>query len=228
MPFGAIISAAGNIGSAFIGANASQKASQQQLQFQGNALSQLQSILSPILNTGRDITNSALGPLTKLLTPGADMTATLSQLPGFKFAQDWGQQAVTNQGTRMGLGGNVLTAGANYATGLAQQGYGNIVSQLQGFLNSGLSTMTGTGSALANGTAGIFGNMGQAAAAGTLGSANALSGGLQGATGAVGNAFTLKALLDKFSPQKPNNPGIYSGGTGENYASSDTSGTGWG
>src|SRR6185312_15238073 len=92
-----------------------------------------------LIGAGQGIANNAASTLQQLLTPGANMTATLSQIPGFQFAQDWGQQAARNQGTSMGLGGNTLTAGANYATGLAQQGYGNIVNALPGLLGGGIN-----------------------------------------------------------------------------------------
>ncbi len=223
MPTAALISgglgAAGSIGSGLLGYFGAKDATNKNLAFQGQALSSLQNTLSPILGQGRDIATAAQGPLTKLLTPGADMTNELSMMPGFKFAQDWGQKAVANQGTTMGLGGNTLTAGANFATGLAQQGYGNIVNQLQGFLNSGLNTETSVGTALGQGTAGILGNMGQTAGAGTMGQYNALSGGLSGATNAGGNAFMLNALLSKFGGGGGGG-GIYGAGPGSSWPGS--------
>ena len=124
MPIGAGITAAGAIGSALISSNAASSAANAQVQAQQQVLATLQKILQPIIQTGQGITQSALGPLTALLTPGPNMTQALSQLPGFQFAQDWGQKAVQNLGTTMGLGGNTLAAGAQYATGLAQQGFG--------------------------------------------------------------------------------------------------------
>jgi len=210
MPIAAGISAVGSIGSALIGSNAASSAANQQVQAQQQVLAMLQKTIGPILSQGQGIANSALGPLTALLTPGANMTDTLSKMPGFQFAQDWGQKAVTNLGTTMGLGGNTLAAGANYATGLAQQGYGNIVSQLQSFLNSGLSTETNAASALAGGSQSAISSIGNAQAAGTLGSANALSGGLSG----LANAGLLYGLGGKLGLGGGGAaPSIYSGGT---------------
>lgn len=211
MPTGAIIAgglgAIGSIGSSLIGSNAAQKASQAQLQFGGQALSALQQYLSPLFNTGQSITGAALGPLTKLLTPGPDQTATLSQLPGFQFAQDWGQKAIGNLGSTLGFSGNTLTSGAQYATGLAQQGFGSLTGMLQNFMNTGVSALGTAGTALGSGTAGILSGMGNAAASGILGSANAISGGLTGATGALGNSALWSAIGNRL-PQA-NGGGLY-------------------
>lgn len=214
------IGALGSLGSGLLGYFGSQNATSKSLGLQGQGLQALQSILGPLLSQGSGIVNSALGPLTKLLTPGADQTATLNQMPGFQFAQNWGQQAVKNSGTTMGLGGNTLAAGANYATGLAQQGYGQIVSQLKGFLDSGIGLESSAGTALAGGTAGIFGNMGNTAGAGAMGQANALAGGVSGALGSAGNAFTLSQLISKFSGQGAKPGGIYGTQNGLQYSDS--------
>lgn len=193
MPLAAGISAVGSIGSSLIGANAASTASNQQVQAQQQVLAMLQKTIGPILSQGTGIANSALGPLVKLLTPGPNQTAALSQLPGFQFTQDWGQKAVQNLGTTLGLGGNTLAAGANYATGLAQQGFGSLVGGLQNLLNSGLTTETNAASALAGGSQSALSSIGNAQAAGTLGTANALSSGI----GGVGNAALLYGLGGK-------------------------------
>jgi hypothetical protein len=242
MPIAAAImggsSIIGGIGSALIGSNAAQQASAQQVAAQQQALAKITAILQPIIGEGQGITQqgqgvlgsilptltgasqsiigSTLPALQSLLTPGPNQTAALSQLPGFQFAQDWGQKAVQNMGTTMGLGGNTLTAGANYATGLAQQGFGNYVNQLQNFLglgintgqnvsntgqnliNAGLTTQTNAGSALSSGSQSAISSIGNAQAAGTLGSANAISGGLTGALGGASNAALLYGLSNKF------------------------------
>ena len=192
----------GSIGSSLIGSNAADKASQQQAAMQQKVLD----MLAPIIAQGKDIAGTALGPLKALLTPGSNMTDTLSQLPGFKFAQDWGQKAVANLGTTTGLSGNTLTAGANFATGLAQQGYGTIVDQLQQLLKTGVGTET----TAAGGASTAFTNMGNAQAAGTLGSANALSTGITGGTNAVSNALLTNALFSKFGSGGGGSAGIYS------------------
>ncbi len=203
MPVGALIggglSLAGAIGSSVISSNAAKSAASSQADSQQKVLQMLQSTIGPILAQGKDIAGTALGPLKSLLTPGANMTDTLSKMPGFQFAQDWGQKAVANLGTTTGLSGNTLTAGANFATGLAQQGYGTIVNQLQSFLNSGLSTQTNAAGALSGGSQTALTGIGNAQAAGTLGSANAISGGITGGTNAVSNALLTNALFSKLN-----------------------------
>jgi hypothetical protein len=213
MPIGAAIGgglgAIGSIGGALLGSSAASKASQAQQALGQQALAQQLSMwnqargsIQPVIDLGEGAATGALSPLLKLLTPGANMTQTLSQIPGFQFAQDWGQKAVQNLGTTTGLGGNTLTAGANFATGLAQQGYGNIVNSLNQLFATGAGTAANAAGAL-GGTAANFsgqiGNtlqgIGQSQAQGILGSANALSGGLQGAAGGIGNALLLSRLL---------------------------------
>jgi hypothetical protein len=208
MPIGATIGAVGSIGSALIGSSASKSAANAQVQAQQQVLQAIQSTIGPVLAQGQGIASSVIPTLTKLLTPGADMTSTLSQLPGFQFAQDWGQKAVQNLGTTTGLGGNVLKAGADYATGVAQQGFGNLVNSLQGFLNSGLQTETNAASTLAGGQQSALSSIGNANASGILGSANALSGGLSGLT----NAGLLYGLGSKLGIGGGASGGIYGGG----------------
>ena len=140
MPVGAAIGAIGGIGSALIGSSAAQSASSQQVAAQQAALAQqqrffntAQSGLQPYINNGQQYGSV----LSSLLTPGPNQTAALSQIPGYQFAQDWGQKAVQNMGTTTGLGGNTLTAGANYATGLAQQNFGNLINPLVSLYGTG-------------------------------------------------------------------------------------------
>lgn len=222
MPIGAAIGgalgAAGGIGSALIGSSASKSASAAQVAAQQQALAQQEGMwqtalgqISPVIGLGTNAASGALSTLQKLLTPGASMTDTLSQIPGFKFAQDWGQKAVQNIGSTTGLGGNTLAAGSQYATGLAQQGYGNIVSQLNQLFSSGgqiassaAGALGGTASSFGQQIGQTFGNIGNAQASGILGSANALSGGIGAATGGISNALLLSKLF-------PGGAGIYSG-----------------
>jgi hypothetical protein len=223
MPTAAAISAVGSLGSAAIGyfgskgaSNAQQQFGQQVLLTQEQMFNTAKGGIQPVidagqgaLSTGMGILNPAARALSGLLTPGPNMTETLSQIPGFKFAQDWGQKAVQNMGTTMGLGGNTLKAGADYATGVAQQGFQGIAGALQGLLNSG-SGLVGSGlgamgygaGSLASAATQTGANMGgtltgigNAQASGILGGANALSGGLQGAAGGITNAMLLSRLL---------------------------------
>lgn|SRR5574337_963841 len=186
------------IGAGALGAGASIYASSQQVKAQNNAIqamegitgqgiSTIQQLLSPFINASTGVAPT----LMSLLTPGANQTATLSKLPGFQFAQDWGQKEVQNMATTRGLGGNVLTAGANYATGLAQQGWQSLVGGLQNFYNTG-AYAAGTGASGIGQLLGqLSGNVGQAA----VGIGNANAGGILGAAGAGGNTLSSFANL---------------------------------
>lgn len=182
------------IGAGALGAGASIFGSLTQANAAGNAISAQESMFNqaqanqqPFIQAGQ----SVLPTLQSLLTPGPNQTATLSQLPGFQFAQDWGQRGVSNQGTVTGLGGNTLTAGANFATGIAQQDWGTLVNQLQGLANTGASA------------AGAVGNQavqtGQGIASSTIGQGNAIAGGAVGAANSIGGGLTTAALLSKLT-----------------------------
>lgn len=185
MPIGAAIGAVGSIASSAIGSSAAKKASQASIAEQQSMFDKAQNALSPYYSSGADYGNV----LKSLLTPGANQTETLSQIPGFQFAQDWGQKATQNLGTTTGLGGNVLTAGANFATGLAQQGYQNIIGGLQNAYGTGASAAGALGT-IATNTGQSIGNT---ASAGILGQSNALQSGISGVT----NSITTPLLLNK-------------------------------
>ena len=201
------LGAAGAVGSALIQSNAASKASAAQVALGQQALTMQQQNLQPFLTNAQGAGNV----LNSLLTPGPNQTKTLSQIPGFQFAQDWGQQAVKNQATSTGLGGNALTAGASYATGLAQQNFGNLINPLLSLYQTGGSAA----GALTSAETGTLTGIGNAQAAGTLGSANALAAGLTGATGSLSNAFLLNSMLSRIGAPGGNSPGgtgIYSAG----------------
>lgn len=206
------LGAAGSIGSSLINSNAASSASQQQVAAQQAALAQQQSLYSQGLGTAQSALNpyvqagqSVLPTLQSLLTPGASQTATLSQLPGFQFQSQYGTMATTNALAARGLGGSTgaLAEGiSNYNQGLASTSYNNLVSQLQGFANTGASSAGTLGTAALGGAinsgnaqASTLGNIGNAQASGTLGSAGALGNGLTSATGSATNSLLLGQVL---------------------------------
>jgi hypothetical protein len=202
------VGAAGSIGSSLIGANASKTASNQQVQMQQQALQQqkdmfgvAQGALNPFITSGQ----SVLGTLQKLITPGADQTATLSQTPGFQFASQYGTKAATNALAAKGQGmssGPLATAVSQFNNGLAQNTWQNTVNALQGYASLGANSagnLAGGAISSGNAMAGTIGNIGNAQASGTLGSANALAGGLTGAAGAGSNALLFSKLFSNNS-----------------------------
>lgn len=189
------------IGSSVVGAGASIYGSQTAAKAQRNAagmatnaqlsmFDQAKQALQPFIGAGQDI----LPTLKNLLTPGQNMTDTLSQIPGFKFLQDWGQKAVQNQGSQRGLGGNVGTALVNFATGAAEnQGFFPLVQSLQGFANMG----SGAAGSLAGGAVTTGGNIGGniiGAGNATAGANIATGNAVGGVAGSVGNLALLNAL----------------------------------
>jgi hypothetical protein len=97
---------------------------------------------------------------------------------------------------------------SNYNQGLAGTSFNNLVSQLQGFANTGASSAGALGGLAVqsgNAQAQTLGNIGTAQASGTLGSANALAGGLTGTANAVSggatNALTLPILMSQLQSQ---------------------------
>ncbi len=138
--------------------------------------------------------------------------AQLASTPGYQFNLAQGQNAVANSSAAQGRGisGAALKGAANYAVGLAdntlktQQGIfqanlGNVVGGLQNIGNLGENAAAQTGSlGTANTNAANQSLIGgaNAQAAGTVGSANALSGGLNALGSAPLNYQLYSQLLN--------------------------------
>lgn len=134
--------------------------------------------------------NSALSQLLKLTTPGASQTSTLQNTPGFQFASQYGTLATENAQAAQGAGGpggNMATAISNYNNGLASTQWQNIVSALQGTLNSGTSNLLSAYGAGANPLESLVGT-GANAAAGLASNATATGQGIASSTTGIGNA----------------------------------------
>lgn len=149
-------------------------------------------------------TGTGSGYLTKQFTP-EDFAAGID--PGYAFRLQQGREG-TNRMANMGGGlisGNALKGQEDYSQGLASQEYGNafnrfqsnrtnIYNTLAGIAGIGqnaynTSATTGTQGAANIGTS--ITNMGAAQAGGQVGSANAITGGLQNA----GSQYYLSQLL---------------------------------
>lgn len=194
---GGVLSAGASIYGSSLQANAANNAINAQQGMFNTALSNEQ----PFINAGQSgiaPLQGTLNMLQGLTTPGPNQNALLQQLPGFQFASNWGQQGVANQGTTTGLGGNTLTAGANFATGLASQDWGTLIQQLQGtaqsqqnFVNTGANTAANVGSQAVQ--------TGQGISSSLIGQGNALAGGAVSAGSGIGNSLTTAALLQKLT-----------------------------
>lgn len=134
--------------------------------------------------------NSALSKLLSLTTPGSNQTAALMSTPGLQFASQYGTMAADNSLAARGLagpGGSLAKAVSDYNQGLASTQWSNIVSALQGALNSGTSNLLSTYGAGATPLQNLV-NTGSNAAAGLASNATATGQGIASSTTGIGNA----------------------------------------
>lgn len=118
------------------------------------------------------------------LTSGMTPSQIMQQTPQYQFAEQQGIQALDNSAA---ASGGLLTGGhikdiLNYSQGLASQQFQNIYSNLMGVASLGsaatsMDAETGMYSAMGQGSAAQA--AGNASASGTLGSFNAVQGGMQ-------------------------------------------------
>ncbi len=184
------LGAGANIYGATTAANAQKDSQGKNIDFQNQLFNILRGQAQPFIDAGK----SALPTLQSLITPGPNQTSTLNNIPGFQFAQDWGQKAVQNLGTTRGLGGNTLKAGADYATGVAQQGWGSIANALQALVNTGSSavgTLTGAGNSFGGQVSNALTGIGNAGAGAATSIGNSV--------GNFGSSVSSAAILQKLT-----------------------------
>lgn len=175
---------------------------------------QLQDWLS---TSGGSSGNNPLSQLIKLTTPGADMSATLEQTPGYQFNKSQGTRAALNALAARGLGGSpgaIAKGVGGYVSGLAGNTWDSVVKNLlstfqsggnalQGLVNTGVTAggaLAGVGTNTANQISGALTGQGNAQAAGANATGSAISG--------LGNSMTTAALLQQL--QGGSGGGIYS------------------
>ncbi len=181
-------------------AGAQESAAQSAQQTQMQMFNVAQGNLAPYMQLGK----SALPMYNALLgiggpgggTPGApntqQMMTALQNMPGYQFTNYYGQQAVQNGMAARGLGssGAALAAGAQFATGLANQNYQTYLGDLAGAVGTGENAAAGVGQLATTTGSNVAQEQmagGAAAAAGYNGIAsgvnNAVQGGIQGYLG---------------------------------------------
>lgn len=122
--------------------------------------------------------------------------ASLESLPGYQFARTQGLKATQNAAAARGLGvsGAAMKGAAKFATGLADQTYGDQVGRLQNVATMGQNAAAQTGS-LATQNAGTISNnitgIGNAQAAGSIAAGNAAS----NVASTIGNLAMTNAIL---------------------------------
>lgn len=206
------VGAIGSIGSAVIGSNAAQSAAQTQ----ADAAKQAQQTQLQMFNTAQaseapynTVGQGAVHTLAGLYgingsgagtgTPTAQSLSQFTASPDYGFALDQGTQAMQRAAAAGGtlISGGQLKAGQEFGQGLASQQYGNYYNRLLSLSQLGQSAAAGISNSAIN-AGGQIGNSiqagGQALASGTVGSANAISGGLTGATGGIASAALLSKL----------------------------------
>lgn len=140
----------------------------------------------------------------------------LENTPGYKFARDQGILSITRQLGSMGLTGAQAKGIGRFVSGLAANDtYFPTVNAVQNAVNTGENAAAQTGS-IGQGYGGNISNTivgaGQAQAAGTVGAANAISGG----AGSVANALLLNKILGA-GTSTGGGKGIYQGAGGVGF-----------
>ena len=228
VPASAYIAGAGALASG-IGAMNSSDAATQAAQVQAAAAGkasdqslqqyyQTRNDLAPYRAIGGNAGNTLSGSLNDLAKPFNPDMSTLENTPGYQFALNQGLQGVQNSASARGLGisGAAMKGAADYAQGLASKTYNDQFNidqtNKQNSFNK-LLQVTGIGQNAANQTgamgqaatqnANTFATTGAAAtAAGDVGSANAITSGLNGASNNIMNGYFTNRLLDN----QANNP----------------------
>lgn len=238
---GSIASSAMQSGAAEDAANTQANAAKSAQALQKQEFDQTQANLQPWMTAGQ----SALSQIQTLfgLGPGgngtpntAAMQSALQNYPGYQFAQQQGLQSLDRVAASRGLtlSGAQLKDAQTYGQGLATSTFGNYLSGLQSISAQGLGAagnLGNFGQNYANSSGNLILNQGQAQAAGTVGSANAITSGLQGALNNSLMAYQLygNQPISGFTPTSAlsvTNP--YAGVSPESFDMSSLSTIPWG
>lgn len=233
------LSAGASIWGSSKAADAQTAAAQASIANQKDMYNQNKGVLQPFINAGQGgisglqdwlstnggaSGNNALSTLLKLVTPGADQSATLAQTPGYQFSQGQGTRAAMNALAARGLGGSpgaVAKGVSTFNSGLASTTFNDAVKNLlstfqtggnalQGLVNTGVtagSSLAGVGTNTANSISGALTGEGNAQAAGYNAAGSAISG--------FGNSAATAALINSLTK---NGGGSIYGGTGPGSA----------
>lgn len=137
----------------------------------------------------------------------SQISAQLQSLPGYQFTRTQGLKAVANSAAARGLGvsGAALKGAATYATGLADNTYGQQANLLMGGASLGEDAAAKTGNVGAQAAQGI--------ASAQIGAGNAAAGGYAGAANGVSNFANTVGGLNYL-----NGYGMYGNNGSQGYA----------
>lgn len=206
MGIGAAIGGIGSLASGIMGSGAQGQASQAQAQaammsamMQMQMFQQTQANLKPFIQGGADAFGELRARSPELTQRFAPTMEQLAQTPGYQFTLEQGLRAAQNNAAARGLSvsGPAMKGAIDYATGLASTTYqqnfdnywkqnSNIYNMLQSQSALGANAATGQGSIAAqvgNNIGNSLQNMGNAQAAGIIGSNNSLMSGINNAIG---------------------------------------------
>jgi hypothetical protein len=171
-------------------------------------------VSNPVMQTAAAPSAGAAG------APSNSMMDFLAQTPGYQFTRQQGLESVQSGFAAQGLAdsGAALKGAANYATGLAENTYQSQLNNYLNLMNTGLTAATAGGQlgVQSQSTANQYLTSGaSAAAAGQIGVANALSGGLNNAAslgllyglnpGGMFGAPAATSAASSFNPGSLNN-----------------------
>ena len=226
MLIGTGVSGLGSLASALIGSNAASSAAATQAAGAKNALGVTKKMykdisgkLQPYIDTG---TNVGLTGVKNLLGAGnldsGAIQAALEQLPGYQFALKQGLQAAQSGFSAKGLGqsGAAIKGAADYASGLASQTYNTLFGNFLDTARLGEAAGSALGGVASNFNSSINNLItggASATAAGQIGSANALTGGIGKATDAISNGALMLGL---------NNAGFFGNAGGSSSGGSNS------
>jgi hypothetical protein len=218
------------VAGSLIGANASSKAAAQQAQQQQNALNWVQNVyqnsannFQPYIGAGQQALQSILGFYGLPGGNAGGATQAFNQFTNTPFYQFPLQQANLATNRALAASGLIGSGGAlrdisQLNSGYASQGFGNYLSGLTGIAGSGqqaTAQLGGIGVQTGPQVSQALTGIGNAQAAGTIGSTNALTGGIGGAIGSLTNPNAISGFQNAF-----NNLGVGQSSYGLNSTSS--------
>ena len=204
-------------------------AENQALQFQQQVYGTQQANEAPYVSAGQTSIGNLMGQLQNgTFGAGSNPTFTAptaaqaAATPGYQFTLQQGERGVDAGAAARGgaLSGGAIKASDQYAQGLASTTYGqtfnqslaayqaNLANQAQEFGQEstvaqlgqqGISAVGNAGTGAATNVGNIMSQIGNAQAAGTVGTANAINQGIGGATNAVSQGIILSQLPNIYS-----------------------------